>query len=1020
MESLEAWWRRGAERLSASDDRPVVLACAAVGALAIRSTLPRRGFEDVTALGPSIVARHFWPIAGVAALLAVVPTRWHYRLQSAALAALFVTFELEEEGGLVKNVTTLAVWFASTLLVWKLPLRNDRFRKALIVVVTLSLPLVARYVSFEQGVVLIQFLFASEVLAQKESRSWIQCQRATSALLTMMPPTDLVASRRTGASLLIGAGLIAGGTLGLRAFHRFGPCESSPFFFCAQSLGLSIADLVWLHPRPASLAWAVVRDVTWLANFALQYSVFAGLLNLFGIPMRFITGNMLRVRNLFDYWKTANRWQYELLRTVYLDNFFAIGRGWTAAAGIVLVFMVSGLHHLPGRLPEGESMARVLLGSETRWVVFGILCAITYQYRVYSVRRRLRATMSGGADRSLPRSFDALVGPASLFGVLCVSGLLIAGDEVFGITRPYWVVSSGGPEGVRKARFYRSLEYGGPTRPAERIPQADSGATPALAELGDALYAVWRDESHAELRWSRLEHGSWSMPHTIEGAVTRGSPSIAALGGRLVATWVGGAPPGVEWASFDGGSWSPVGRIEGTQAGAAPSLTTNGRLLYAAWAAADPEEGVSWARFDGAGWTAPKRMGLETEGASPILIHVDGRLHAIWRGKGRLARSLWWTFLEGTSWAPPREVPGVETSSDPGATSFEHRLVVAWRGVGLDTDIQWASFDGAWAKPARTGLATCGRPAISSHHGYLILAWRGREASRCEDPSSYGGTWDETSLYFVDLPRSSSDPKATLGRFVWRNLRTNDPRAAVAFYGQVASWHATAGDATDTFTLAGPRGAFGTFSRISDEDRQNGVRPFWAPAVAVEDVDATVRAVPAAGGRVYVGPKAAKDDTKFAVIADSTGGAFDISSSVGATTLHDSSEPGDFEGSILTTGDGEGALRFYGAIFGWRVMEQRDDRATPDPALEPGWPAARYVPFGVERMELGTMRVLPGQGVSFWLFYIEVEDLDAAIQRAVGAGGELRVGPVVRLDGSRVAELVDPQGAPFGLHESRR
>jgi predicted enzyme related to lactoylglutathione lyase len=1004
VEGLRRGWARGAERLGNKDSRPAAIVCVVVGAAIIWGALPRTSSLDVTAMGASIILRHFWPIVGTALILAVAPTRWHYPLQSAALGALLVTYELEEEGPIAPKIVTLAMWATSTLLVWRLPLKNGFLRKSLIVLVTASLPLLARRLNFEQGVVIIQFLFACEVMARQECRSWLRCQRAVSSPLTMMPPTDLIATDRSGGSILLGAVFVAGGLLGLRALDRAGPCGSFPFFFCAQSLALRVADEVWVHPRPASLAWAAVRDVAWIASFALQYSVFVGILNFLGVPMRFITGNMLRVRNLFDYWKTANRWQYELLRTVYLDNFFSIGRGWTAASGIVLVFVVSGLLHLPGRLPSTGSLASIVVASEIRWVIFGVLCAASYQIRAYSVRRRLRASLGGARGVDSSTAFAKLVAASSLFAVLAVSGLLITWDEVFGTSRPYWVVSCEGPEGVRKRQFYESLDYGGPTRPAEKIAGATTAASPAIASLDDALYAAWRDEGSPSLQWAKLAGAAWTRSRPIAGAASDASPALASLGPRVFAAWKGVGPEAsIHWRSLDDGPASRSGQIEGTRASGAPALASWGGRLYATWTGANPDDPLLWASFDGGLWTYPARVAADARGTAPALTTVDDRLYAVWRGSGKLDRTLWWTRFDGSEWAPLRQVPGVETSSGPAVASLDHRLEVGWRGVGLDPDIQWISFDGAWARPARTGLSTCDRPSMASHDGYLVFAWRGKEATRCDAPSDYGGAWDLTSVYFVDVPRASSDPGESTGRIVWRNLRTSDPIAAAAFYSEVIGWR-TASTAGTHLTLAGPRGVFGNISRISDEDRRRGVLPYWAPTVAVTDVDATVQRVTSAGGRVYVEPNGAPG-VRFAVIGDPGGAALDVTSLVGDATLHDSSEPGDFHGGLLTTSDGDAEVRFYGDIFGWRRTKESGETA---------------VTLARGRTEICTLSVVPSEPVSSWLLYVEVSDLDAAIRRAVSGGGSVGRAPVPVPDGGRVVELVDPQGAHFGLHEAAR
>jgi predicted enzyme related to lactoylglutathione lyase len=55
-----------------------------------------------------------------------------------------------------------------------------------------------------------------------------------------------------------------------------------------------------------------------------------------------------------------------------------------------------------------------------------------------------------------------------------------------------------------------------------------------------------------------------------------------------------------------------------------------------------------------------------------------------------------------------------------------------------------------------------------------------------------------------------------------------------------------------------------------------------------------------------------------------------------------------------------------------------------------------------------------------WLYYIEVDDLDAALGRVKAMGGKVLQGPVAVPTGARIAQLLDPQGAAFALHEQAR
>jgi predicted enzyme related to lactoylglutathione lyase len=53
-----------------------------------------------------------------------------------------------------------------------------------------------------------------------------------------------------------------------------------------------------------------------------------------------------------------------------------------------------------------------------------------------------------------------------------------------------------------------------------------------------------------------------------------------------------------------------------------------------------------------------------------------------------------------------------------------------------------------------------------------------------------------------------------------------------------------------------------------------------------------------------------------------------------------------------------------------------------------------------------------------WLFYTETSDLDTAIARATKNGATVMNGPMDVPGGGRIAQLMDPQGAAFALHQA--
>jgi len=54
-----------------------------------------------------------------------------------------------------------------------------------------------------------------------------------------------------------------------------------------------------------------------------------------------------------------------------------------------------------------------------------------------------------------------------------------------------------------------------------------------------------------------------------------------------------------------------------------------------------------------------------------------------------------------------------------------------------------------------------------------------------------------------------------------------------------------------------------------------------------------------------------------------------------------------------------------------------------------------------------------------WMYYTEISDLDAGVDRAKSFGAKLMNGSM-DVPGGRMAKLMDPQGAAFALHQAAK
>lgn len=251
------------------------------------------------------------------------------------------------------------------------------------------------------------------------------------------------------------------------------------------------------------------------------------------------------------------------------------------------------------------------------------------------------------------------------------------------------------------------------------------------------------------------------------------------------------------------------------------------------------------------------------------------------------------------------------------------------------------------------------------------------------------------------------------GRFVWYELMTTDPQAAIAFYSDVVGWktqpfdEAGKGDGEPYTMWVASQGPLGGVMTLPEEAKKMGAPPHWMAHVEVADVDATVAKVKELGGKVHVPPTAIPKVGRFSVIADPQGASISVFQPSEPMQAHDTTKAGEICWNELYAGEGESAFRFYAALFGWARVSEMDMG-----------PMGKYIIFGQGDRQYGGMMTKPANVPMppSWGYYVEVDDLDAAISRATAKGAKVLNGPMDVPGGARAAQLKDPQGVFFSLH----
>ena len=259
-----------------------------------------------------------------------------------------------------------------------------------------------------------------------------------------------------------------------------------------------------------------------------------------------------------------------------------------------------------------------------------------------------------------------------------------------------------------------------------------------------------------------------------------------------------------------------------------------------------------------------------------------------------------------------------------------------------------------------------------------------------------------------------STPSATPRAFFWYELMSPDRAAAVAFYTKLLGWQASdfGGSGVPYTVLSVGRCGIGGVMDLTPEMRAAGVPPCWMGYVDSDDVDATTARILAAGGKVHRGPADIPGVGRFAVVADPYGAAFMLlkaSSPEGMPPLAPGT-PGSVGWRELYVGDGARAFAFYSSIFGW----------TKGDAVDMG-PMGVYQLFAAGAEPIGGMMTKPPQvPAPAWLYYFNVESIDAAPAAATAGGARVLHGPSEVPGPMWVVQCLDPQGAMFALVASKR
>lgn len=253
------------------------------------------------------------------------------------------------------------------------------------------------------------------------------------------------------------------------------------------------------------------------------------------------------------------------------------------------------------------------------------------------------------------------------------------------------------------------------------------------------------------------------------------------------------------------------------------------------------------------------------------------------------------------------------------------------------------------------------------------------------------------------------------GQFLWHELLTSDTDAAIDFYTHVIGWKTQPYDPEGadgpsyTMWVAGESPVGGVMQ--IDPETMGDIPPHWMAYVHTPDVDAAIRRAKDLGGSVLAEPMEVPTVGRMAGLADPQGATFWILSPSSDEPMPEPPRLGSFTWNELATTDSAAAFDFYRQLFDWEKQEELD--------MGDGW---MYRMFGQkDRMYGGIYKKPPDlPAPPHWLFYVNVDDLEAALGRVEERGGQVLNGPMEVPGGDRTAQCLDPQGIAFALHETKK
>jgi predicted enzyme related to lactoylglutathione lyase len=275
------------------------------------------------------------------------------------------------------------------------------------------------------------------------------------------------------------------------------------------------------------------------------------------------------------------------------------------------------------------------------------------------------------------------------------------------------------------------------------------------------------------------------------------------------------------------------------------------------------------------------------------------------------------------------------------------------------------------------------------------------------------------------------------GNFCWIDLGAADRGGAMDFYKSLFGWAGGNGypfGSNNCYMMCSlqylhhskwgnrtaPRDVAAIYTLRPDQVSHR-VPPHWMLYVAVDDADVAAARAAELGAKVLVPPSDSiswwwvRSETaaggcyptcRVAVLQDPTGADFCVLQPMRTSGIEIAGVDGTLCWADLNTPNRVRAGEFYSSLFGWQFTKREKDAPNDYWEVKNG-----------EEFIGGFSPAAQPQRPPRWLPYFKVADCDATSNNSQRLGATVSVPPMSVKDIGRVAVLMDPQGAAFGIFQ---